>query len=537
MTLGVITAGSEQSVAAGAHAFRAGGNAVDAAVAATFATAAGDPSITSLAGGGVLIFRAAESRELEVCDFFATAPGLGGRRHGAGPNGGGLPRLDFRAVELDFGIGGTRQLFHIGRGAAAVPGVIPGLVAALERWGRLDLEQVLQPTVRFLSEGVQLNGYQTGCFRVLEPILRESEYGRRIFLGADGNLLPPGARFRDPLLARTLRSLAEEGLETAYQEKLAETMLRDFGEERGGWLTREDIDSWEAEFRPALVAQYRGATVATNPAPAVGGRFVLLTLGLMQRARVTDEPESSTERYRRLAAVFRAVSEARAEFPGLVEGTDAEAILARRLDSILGGEEPPNGRGEPRSAGNTTHVSAIDREGNAAGVTVSHGEGCGYWITDSGLHMNNMLGEEDLFPGGFHRFTPGRRLKTMMAPTIIVEPSGALAVLGSGGSNRIRTAMAQTISALVDDRVLPESAVTRGRIHVEGGVLSAETYALPGNEAALQEARKLARETKIFDGTSLFFGGVHLAHRDADGRLSGSGDPRRGGVSLVVEGL
>ena len=140
--LGVVSSGSTQSTEAATDAFRAGGNAVDAVLAAAFATGGGDPAITSLAGGGILVFRDARTGVTEVCDFFADAPGLGGKRGQAKHS---LPELDFRSLEIDFFTGGALQTFHVGRGSAAVPGVLPGLYAAGKRWGRLDLAELVKP--------------------------------------------------------------------------------------------------------------------------------------------------------------------------------------------------------------------------------------------------------------------------------------------------------------------------------------------------------------------------------------------------------
>jgi gamma-glutamyltranspeptidase/glutathione hydrolase len=172
----------------------------------------------------------------------------------------------------------------------------------------------------------------------------------------------------------------------------------------------------------------------------------------------------------------------------------------------------------------------VDADRNAVSLTLSYGEGNGYEVPGTGVLTNNFLGEADLFPEGFHKFTPGARLSTMMAPTFIVEPSGALTALGSGGANRIRTVIPQVVSALLDDGLGPEATVEQGRIHYEDGVLSAETYLPPESSRLLASAERLADSTKTFEGPSLFFGGVHLARHGADGRLEGVGDERRGGV-------
>jgi gamma-glutamyltranspeptidase/glutathione hydrolase len=235
-----------------------------------------------------------------------------------------------------------------------------------------------------------------------------------------------------------------------------------------------------------------------------------------------------------MTGVLRAVSEIRAEDPAILDDPRAQTRFGNRAREILAGTGEASTAPEPRAPGNTTHVSVIDAAGNAAGITLSHGEGNGRAVGNTGLLMNNFLGEEDLFPGGFHRFNPGDRLPTMMAPTILEEESGAIAVLGAGGSNRIRTAVPQVIANLLHRRDGAEKAVRRGRIHFEGGVLSGEPYAVEGGIQTLERAAGLAREVRWFEEASLFFGGVHLARRDARGVLDGAGDPRRNGETLLV---
>lgn len=530
--LGCIACGSEQSAAAGEAMLRAGGNAFDAAIAAVFATAAGDAAITSLAGGGVMVARRADTGEVEVCNFFNDAPGRGGRRH----RGQAVTPLDFRPVEIDFGLANARQTFHVGRGSAAVPGVIPGLLAALELWGSLPLSSVVEPAVGFLRDGIRLTPYQSACLGVLEPILGYSEVGRRLFFRNRRDLLGAGELYRNPDLAETLLRLGRGEARRLYDEHVGPAMLEGFGEESGGWLTTGDLAAYRPEFTVPLRSRYRGVEIATAPRPAFGGWFVSATMELFDRTGVSSQAADAPERYRRMVAVFRAISEVRAEVPDVVERSGGVELLGKRVDAILRRAPPETELPEPSGGGNTTHVSVVDRRGNAAGVTVSHGEGSGLWIGETGLHMNNVLGEEDLFPAGLHTFAPGERLPTMMTPTILLEPDGAITVLGSGGSNRIRTAISQVISALVDDGLDAASAVARGRIHYESGVVSAESYALPGGAQVLRSSRAEAGETRLFDGPSLFFGGVHLVRRGADGSLSGAGDLRRGGVARVVRG-
>lgn len=535
--LGVVAAGSSQSVAAGSEVLRAGGNAADALVAALFATAAGDPSITSLAGGAVAIFRNANG-SVEVGDFFSNAPGLESPAHGENrsnaqrspaPNND-FREVDFREVQIDFGAGESSQSFHVGRGSAAIPGAIPGLIAALERWGTLSLSDVVSPTVRMLRTGFQISAYQASCLEVLGPILLLTSKGRRYFQRGDGKLLQENDRFSNPELAETLETLGQDP--DYYEHSIVPTIVEEFGFSVGGQITSEDQAQWKPRFRNALTASYGGVLVHTNPAPAQGGRFVLLTLELCESIGLRHIPRDSPERQRLLACVLRAISEVRAQTPELVDRTDAVALARRRVEAILDGDD--SFPAEPSGPANTTHVSVVDRQGNAAGATLSHGEGCGHWIGKTGLHMNNLLGEEDLFPAGFHNFVPGARLTTMMAPTVLVHRHHGVSVLGSGGANRIRSAISQAILALVDDQLAVEYAVARNRIHFEDGVLSAEIYGEPGDQTVYEQAARISKEVRFFERPSLFFGGVHVAQRDSSGQLHGVGDPRRGGCAEIV---
>jgi gamma-glutamyltranspeptidase/glutathione hydrolase len=165
-------------------------------------------------------------------------------------------------------------------------------------------------------------------------------------------------------------------------------------------------------------------------------------------------------------------------------------------------------------------------------VTFSYGEGNGIIIGDSGIMMNNLMGEEDLFPDGFHRWPAGQRLATMMSPSIIEHSDGSVSVLGSGGANRIRSALLQVIRYLLDHDYSLERAVEAARLHFESGTLNAETFEMEDGGASL--AALGAEHLVCFERPNLFFGGVHAVRRHADGTLEGAGDPRRGGVCLLA---
>jgi gamma-glutamyltranspeptidase/glutathione hydrolase len=149
------------------------------------------------------------------------------------------------------------------------------------------------------------------------------------------------------------------------------------------------------------------------------------------------------------------------------------------------------------------------------------------------MHLNNMLGEEDLNPLGFHRHEPGMRIPSMMAPTVVLREGRPEVALGSAGSNRIRSAILQTILAVVDQGLGAQQAVERPRLHYEGGVVEAE----PGvDEEALVALERDGWKVQRWRERNLYFGGVQAVARDpGSGALSGGGDPRRGGAAITVE--
>jgi gamma-glutamyltranspeptidase/glutathione hydrolase len=202
-----------------------------------------------------------------------------------------------------------------------------------------------------------------------------------------------------------------------------------------------------------------------------------------------------------------------ARTPDFDAGLDQEGFLERFLAAQLG---------------STTHVAVLDADGRACSVTCTNGEGSGLVVPRTGIHLNNVMGEEDLSPLGFFTAPPGRRMPSMMAPTVVLGDGGVELVLGSAGSNRIRSAILQTIVGTVDHGLEARAAVEAPRLHLEQQTV----YAEPGVDVSdLPPAYAHAP----FRALNLFFGGVQAVERDpATGRLTGAGDPRRGGAAVAA---
>lgn len=524
---GAVACGHPVTAEAATEILQDGGNAYDAAIAAMCAAAVAEPVLCSLGGGGFMTAAPADGEPL-VYDFFVQTP----RRRPADAAAAGL---DFYPIHADFGT--ATQEFHIGLGAMATPGAVGGLFALHRDLGSLPMTRLVEPAVRHARAGVALRAVDSYLFSVVGPILTARPDSRQAFTAEDGRLLTTGERVVQADLADLFEALAREGEALFYRGEVARSLAgacRDLG----GLVGEADLESYEVIRRRPLQRDYRGVRVLTNPPPSTGGLLIAFKLSAMAAIAEEVAPFGAAARVAALGRVMALTNRARRDqhvddgAGGLQDEAAAERFLSHELlQRYLETAE----RHAPATRG-TTHISVIDRDGNLAALTMSNGEGCGYVLPGTGVMLNNMLGEEDLNAGGFHRWRPATRLASMMAPSIALLPDGSMLALGSGGSNRIRTAIFQVILNLIDHGMTPREAVDRPRLHVEAGIANAEE----GLGEACRDALRLEADAPFADSVrdwpqhNLFFGGTHLAMRSADGRLSAAGDPRRGGVDSIA---
>jgi gamma-glutamyltranspeptidase/glutathione hydrolase len=334
----------------------------------------------------------------------------------------------------------------------------------------------------------------------------------------DGRLPRLGDTLRQPQLADALERLGTDGPAPFYTGDIGRA-IADWVSERGGMLTAPDLAAYRAIDRAPIEVSYRQRTVLTNPPPSAGGILIARALAWLES---TPGPPG----VERVVDVMERTEAARtADF---LSGLDDPEFVRRFLDARGPAEEAaPSGPGG--RLGSTTHISVLDREGGACAVTCSNGSCSGVVVPGTGIHLNNMLGEQDLNPLGFHRHPPGRRMPSMMAPTVVMRDGVAELVLGSAGSNRIRSAILQTILRVVDEGLRAGDAVNAPRLHFDEGVV----YAEPGIDTA--ELERSGRGIARFRERNLFFGGAQAVERDPSGTFWGGGDPRRGGAAITVE--
>ncbi len=513
MTTGSVAAGHPLTAQAAGEALRAGGNAFDAMLAGFCAACVAEPVLASLGGGGFLLARRA-GQPPEALDFFAQTPRV--RR--------ALDEMDFRPILADFG--DAKQEFHIGLGAVATPGAVAGLFAIHRRFCRLPIADIMALAEGMARDGVPLTPFQHQINTIVAPILQSSPEALALFADPlhTGRLAPVGAQVRMPELADAFAALAREGPDLFYRGEWAQRLVRDCAE-HGGHLGTEDLASYAVKWREPVMHRYRGAEIYTNPPPAQGGSLIAFTLALLEGHDLSRLGRGSAEHIHALATAQELTQRLRHEEP--LDHADWSAALSPSILKrfrVLMDDRAVCTRG-------TTQISAADREGNLASLTLSNGEGCGYVLPGTGIMLNNMLGEEDLNPHGLNRWPSDRRISSMMAPTLLALADGAWVVTGSSGSNRIRGAVLQVISNLVDFGLDLEAAVAAPRIHFEGDLLNLE----PPIDTEI--ARRLAADwphIKVWSQPGVFFGGTHSVMLSARGETSGAGDPRRGGAVVRV---
>ena len=518
---GAVAAGHPLTAQAGARILAEGGNAVDACIAAGFVSWVTESPLTGPGAGGFMLVHRARDHSDRILDFFVTIPGRGLRARAA--------QMEEVLVPFDRR---TLQLFRIGGASCAVPGAVAGLGEAHRLFARLPWRKLIEPAIEVAREGVALNKQQAFLHSILDVALRARPLGREIYGHSRPLATGEWLYMRD--LADTLEVLAAEGAHTFYRGALARAISTAVSAE-GGRITEDDLASYRVIRRRPVRAAYRGHEFVSNPPPSAGGLLIAFALRVLDRLGSRARPGSAAA-IATLAEVMREATTARGGTftRELYRGGLSERLLAdERIDEAAESARRSSRAAVVERAGvpSTTHISAVDAAGNAASLSASTGCGSGIIVPGTGIQLNNMLGEEDLSPGGRTAVAPGARLTSMMAPSVVLENGRPRLVVGSAGSVRLRAAITQIIVNVVGHGMSVREAISRPRVHLEGSQLLLEGGIEPAVAARLEE---LGYDVVRWRGRNLYFGGAAVVGLREDGSLEAAGDPRRGGAGVVV---
>jgi gamma-glutamyltranspeptidase/glutathione hydrolase len=540
---GMVVTSQARATRAGVAMLAAGGNAIDAAVAAAFALGVTQPFSAGIGGGAFLLIRRA-SGEVVAIDARETAPAAADRDMYVRP---GVPERASLAGPL----------------AVATPGFVQGLAAAQAEYGALSLAEVLRPAIRLAADGFEIGPYHA---KMLE---RMRGYGlperfpetARIQYPANGETAYPGWRLVQTDLAKTLRRIAQRGPDVFYSGDLAATIAADV-KRRGGLLTVDDLAAYEVRFRKAVRGEYRGYRVDSFPPSSSGGVALIEMLNILSAFDLAPLGAGSSASVHRIAEAMKFAFADRAAYLGDADFVDVPvaaltapaygAELARRINpprwrrapwTWLRGESVATVRGPglPQNDSGTTHLSTSDAAGNAVALTMTINTpfGSGITVPGTGVLLNNEMDDFSKAPDtpniyglvdtrGANAIAPGKRPLSSMAPTIVTVDGELFMVTGSPGGPRIITTVLLTLLNVIDFDMDVEQAVAAPRFHqqwvpdtlyVEPAVTADVIRGLEarGHTVEISERNWSAAEAIVVDAET----GWHY----------GGSDPRRDGLA------
>ena len=451
--------------AAGVEIMRAGGNAVDAAVATAFALAVTYQEAGNLGGGGYMVIRMADGRT-DAIDFREMAPGKATRDM----------YLDAQGNKTDESLDG-----HL---ASGVPGSVAGLTTALAKYGTLPLATVMQPAIRLAAEGFIASENFVHSVRVDSARIAQFPVAASVFLPS-GRVPAVGSRLTQPWLARSLRLIAEQGADAFYKGEIADSLVAEM-QRGGGIISKEDLASYRPIWRTPIRGSYRGYPFITMPPSSSGGTIVAEVLNILETYE--SLPPIATAEYAHIlgSVLQRAFIDRNAKMgdPAFVHvpvDTLTDKAYARTLRATIDPERhtpTPEVARRMREGTETTHFSVVDPYGNAVAMTTTTNGlyGSGVLVRGAGFFLNNEMDDLAVKPGEPNQFglvegeqnavAPGKRPLSAMSPTIVLDPSGQLLlVLGARGGPRIITSTAQVIINVIDHRMSIADAMAAPRLH------------------------------------------------------------------------
>jgi gamma-glutamyltranspeptidase/glutathione hydrolase len=506
MTRVAVATTSANAADAAPEVAAAGGNAVDCALGTAIAAMNMEPGVCAFAGGAYVTVWA-PGKDPVTFDGNHAVPGKG--LDAAERAKGKVP------VRLDYG-GGITTI--VGAGSVAIPGALAAIDSAWRQYGQIAWRDLFKPTIHAARTGFPLS---ESCRYYLgysgDPIFGRSKDGHAALHDDEGRLLDRGDLVRVPHLADTLTAIADEGAGLFYSGELGQR-ISDHIRAGDGALTREDLASFEAIERRALVTDIGAWHIATNPPPAVGGAVLTAMLLACRDLRSENWDSGALDR---LIQVQRACLDFRRDSLDIAEDVIGEAT--RLLHAARDGELLSRW-----TSSSTIHVSAVDDAGLGCTVTASAGYGSGEMPDGTGLWLNNGLGEIELNRRDVETREPGERVPSNMAPTV-ARRDGAVLAIGSPGADRITTAIHQVLTNFLQFDMPLREAIAHPRLHVDTTGDTDHLRAEPGLDLPPTEL-----PLHVFDGPNMYFGGVSVAGYDVDAGFDVVADARReGGVFLA----
>lgn len=550
---GIVVSAHQLASRVGVEVMQSGGNAVDAAVATGFALAVVQSPAGNLGGGGFMLIRMADGAT-HFLDYREKAPAAATANMYLDAQGNVIPDASV-----------------VGYKAIAVPGSVAGMVYAEQKYGKLTLKRVMAPAIRLARDGFTLTWAEARDFRDDQSLPRFSE-SRRVFQ-RDGNFYKPGETFRQPDLARTLERIAARP-DDFYHGSLARELAAAM-QKGGGLITADDLAHYEVKEREAVRGTYRGYEVISAPPPSSGGTVLIESLNILEGYDLAKMGDRSAESIHHIIEAFRRAFFDRSEFLGdpdfskipVAQLIDKKYGVAWRASIETGRATPSRDLERPaifaeleqyaaahpqpqivHEGPHTTHYSAVDVEGNAVAVTTTINDWFGSRVTADGLGflLNDEMDDfsakpgspnsDGLIQGAANAIGPGKRPLSSMAPTIVVHNGKPFLVLGSPGSSKIITTVANVLMGVIDYGMNIQEAVNAPRFHNQWlpDVVNVEQWFSPDT---VQSLRKMGYTVQfgLHDGSDVspYWGDAEcIAVDPGSGDRLGAADYRNSGMAV-----
>lgn len=527
---GMVASAHPLASQVGVDILKAGGNAVDAAVAVGFALGVIEPNASGIGGGGFMLIWLADAGRPVYIDFRGKAPS-------------GTSDTMFELDE-DGKVKPDARGFNpavVGGRSVAVPGEVSGLLLAQEKFGRLGRRAVMQPAIDHAENGIVVSEVLAGMITEHYDVLLAYPETGRIYLDDDFPKMP-GDRVVNPDLAKTLRGVAEDGRSAFYSGRVARAIV-DAVQADGGTMTMDDIAGYLVSYRRPVRGSYRGYGILSAPPPSSGGAHVIELLNIMEQFDVKGMGFGTTPSLHAWGEAMKLVYADRAKFMGDDDfvRVPVDALVSKDyarerfglIDMRRAAESYPAGKPFAGDSGSTTHYSVVDADGNmvACTKTINHFFGSGVTAPGTGVLLNDQMDDFDKRPGQANSIEPGKKPLSSMSPTLLLKDGKPFATMGSPGGMRIISTMALLISNLVDHGMDIQSAIEAPRINsYEDGPLKVESRISP---EVLSGLEALGHEIDVRGEFDLYFGGAQGIVIDPEtGELYGGADPRRDGQAI-----
>jgi len=520
---GIVATSKYEASKVGIDIIKNGGNAIDAAVASGFALSVTEPQSSGLGGGGFMTIRIAETGETLFLDFREIAP--------------------LKATPEMWVVGEDKKVVNdekmTGGKAIGVPGEVAGFVYALEKYGTMSLEEVMQPAIDLAENGYEVTPTLSSAIKnAADRFIKFPEAGK-VYL-KDGFPYEIGDTFKNPDLAKTLKKIAKEGKDAFYKGDVAEAIVKSV-QEANGVLTLEDLANYKIEVREPVSGTYRGYEIISSPPPSSGGAHVVQILNMMENYDITSLELNSAEHLHLLSEIFKISFADRSKYMGDTAFVDvplkgiASKEYAKELIKQIDLEKSKTFEaGDPwmYEHQDTTHYSIADKQGNLVSITktINGNFGSGVLAGGTGVILNNEMGDFDLGAGKANSVAPGKKPLSSMSPTIVLKDGKPFMVVGSPGATKIITTVVQIISNVIDRDMDIQEAIDVPRIYDNTANEIGYETRIP--QEVIDKLVGMGHKVAAGEEWSKMFGSVHAVKFEEDGTLRGGADPRKDGKAL-----